>query len=182
MTVLRKGRHGSADVEPGLREVAREPRRNRRCTVLSPTSAITSGSCCGSSEPRKLVGALPNGSECASCSIIVNFINSIPQEVTLDVTDPDVGQRVLFEGNQGLLFEHVLNGTNSNISETVSFASANGIRRVILITRQNVGIGLDDLQYSNPVPEPSTALLLVCGLAVFGMRRRFQTTTILRRV
>ena len=96
--------------------------------------------------------------------------------VGLHVTDPDFNNNVSFFGPSGLLDIQVYpGGTEPHVF--MGFQDAAGISQIVVKSSipgggGSGGIGIDDLRFGTPVPEPSTALLLAAGLVGLAARRR----------
>ena len=108
---------------------------------------------------------------CGGCRIIVSFLDPLPTQVGLYVADADPGQSAEFSGPGGLLYTGVVNTTcctGSGDKFFVGFEDPQGISGVVLTPTPSGGLGLDDLRFGSPVPEPSTAALLMIGLALLA--------------
>lgn len=128
-----------------------------------------------SSPPHNIRGAAEalDGSllECKFCSIIVEF--DVPRaQVGLWVTDPDNGQVAAFFGPAGSLAALTLTSANSGTAAFLGYEASGGISRVEVRTIPWLGVGIDDLTFSQPIPEPSTALLLGLGVLALALIRR----------
>jgi hypothetical protein len=125
------------------------------------------------SSPNKIVGAIGDPpTKCQSCAIVVTFLDPIPTQVAFWVSDPDFGQFAEFSGPGGLLGTLSVTSQDSGTPFFMGFEDASGILSVTVHTVGSFGVGIDDLQFGTPVPEPSTALLLFGGLIGLSIRRR----------
>jgi hypothetical protein len=101
------------------------------------------------SPPMKIIatkyGAAGNLELCERCGIIVPFLDPLPREVGLYVTEADARQSVLFSGPTGFLAELSTNGPFLGGPSFVGYAHENGISAVVLRSVPTAGIGLDDL-------------------------------------
>ena len=109
-------------------------------------------------------------------SIIVTFLDPIPTIVGFYITDPDFNNNAAFFGPGGLLDLQVL-GPGTEATTFVGFEHAGGISRVVVKSSipgggGSGGIGVDDLRFGNPVPEPSTGALVALGIAMIAVGRR----------
>ncbi len=149
-----------------------------RVSVAVPTTST-------SSLPNKIVGTVvdPNGNLfwCDPCSIVVSFLDPLPTQVGFFVTDPDVGQSARFFGASGLVGTlSVTGGSNSNYPFFFGLEDSGGISRVVLKTVPCCGVGMDDLRFGAPVPEPGTGSLILGGLAILVLRRRWAASAVPR--
>jgi hypothetical protein len=107
--------------------------------------------------PNKIIGAKfdAGGSlvQCERCGIRISFVDPIPTEVSLYITDPDGGQSAQFFGP-----------SSSAFPEFVEFLDLGGISDIVLISRPSVGIGFDSLSFAAPVPEPPETTLVAMAL------------------
>jgi hypothetical protein len=129
--------------------------------------------------PNKIIGAkFDSGGSligCERCGIRISFLDPIPTEVSLFITDPDSGQSARFLGPGGLLGAIAIAPASSSFPELVSFSHLGGITEVELVSAPGVGIGFDSLQISAPVPEPAAGSLLAAfalSTAIAKRRRR----------
>jgi len=127
------------------------------------------------SAPNKIVGTINHPAQglikCQSCAVVVTFLNPIPTQVGFWVADPDFGQFAEFFGPSGLLSTLSVTTTNSGSPFFLGFEDPDGVSEVVLHSTAQFGVGLDNLQFGTPVPEPSTAALVLLGIACFARRR-----------
>jgi len=131
------------------------------------------------SKPNKIVGAIGSSLDsvvkCQPCAVVVTFMDPLPTQVGFWVSDPDFGQFAEFSGPIGLLSTLSVTSHDSGTPFFIGFEDANGISQVAMHSVQSFGVGIDDLQFGTPIPEPSTALLVACGLVGLAVRRRRAT-------
>lgn len=109
---------------------------------------------------------------CGGCRIIVSFLDPLPTQVGLYIADADIGQTAAFSGPNGLLYTGVADPsccTGSGDKFFVGFEDPLGISSVVLTPTPSGGLGLDDLRFGSPIPEPSTAALVMIGLIALGV-------------
>ena len=121
------------------------------------------------------IGAGGNILQYDAGSIIVTFLDPIPTIAGLHITDPDLNNNASFFGPTGLLDTQIyLGGTVPHIF--FGFEDPNGISSIVVKTSLpggvGGGVGIDDVQFGAPIPEPSTALLLMTGLLGLASYRR----------
>ena len=125
-------------------------------------------------------------------AVLQNFltgVNCLPcQPVVIDFLTPMqlIGMDLVSAGNSAAFtVENTLLGTstlfninvgvNNNPDVFAGFFDPAGINRITIATSINGAIGLNDLRLEQPVPEPSTMLLMGTGLAgMIGWRYRKQ--------
>jgi hypothetical protein len=101
------------------------------------------------SPPMKVIatkyGAAGNLEQCERCGLIIRFLDPLPRQVGLYVTEADAGQSVLFSGPGGFIAEAQTGGPFVGGPSFVGYAHEGGISAVVLRSVQTAGIGLDDL-------------------------------------
>jgi hypothetical protein len=116
-----------------------------------------------------------------SCAVIVTFLGPLPAQAGFWVADPDFGQYAEFFGPSGLIATLSVTSTDSGTPFFMGFEDLAGISEVVLHSTAQFGVGLDNLQFGSPVPEPSSAALLSFGVASLALRGRFSTRLHARR-
>jgi hypothetical protein len=170
-------------------------------TQLQPMGVLVSGvdttGCC---QPGRVIdvslgdlGVLPFGGSGRQALVYgipgdqLNFSFVLPDSstpttwdtVSLRVGDGDASAesfRVTFKGTGGSVLsvqEFTTTSGAVNGGATVSFFSPLGIQRVEVLGIGNFsGGGVDDLSFTNAVPEPASAALMLGGLLLLSARRR----------
>lgn len=133
------------------------------------------------SPPNKITGAqLVDGGivGCKFCGIVVEF-DAPRAQVGFWVADPDFGQYADFFGPSGSLGTLSVTSHDSGTPFFMGFEEQAGIIRVEIHSVPGVGLGIDNLMFSNvAVPGPASFALLAGGLLAVaagrsGNRRRW---------
>jgi hypothetical protein len=131
------------------------------------------------SAPNKIVGTINHPLQglikCQSCAVVVTFLGPLPTQAGFWVADPDFGQFAEFFGPSGLIATLSVTSTNSGAPFFMGFEDLSGISEIVLHSTAQFGVGLDNLQFGAPVPEPSTAALVLFGVASLALRGRLST-------
>ena len=121
--------------------------------------------------PNKVIGAKYDVGggliQCERCGIRITFLDPIPTEVSLFITDADAGQSAQFFGPSGLLDAFTI-APPIDPFELMSLTHPSGISEVLLVSAPGLGIGFDSLQFGAPVPEPSSGVLVAFGLVLLS--------------
>lgn len=145
----------------------------------APFVATENGPVANASAPNKIVGTINHPLQglikCQSCAVVVTFLGPLPTQAGFWVSDPDFGQYAEFFGPSGLIATLSVTGTDSDTPFFMGFEDLAGISEVVLHSTAQFGVGLDNLQFGSPVPEPSSAALLFFGVASLALRGRFST-------
>ncbi len=83
--------------------------------------------------------------QCERCGIMIRFLDPLPRQVGLYVTEADAGQSVLFSSPSGPRVALSTSGPFVGGPSFVGYEDANGVSAVVLRSAQTAGIGVDDL-------------------------------------
>lgn len=129
------------------------------------------------SPPNKVIGTINHPTQglikCQSCAVVVTFLSPLPTQAGFWIADPDLGQFAEFFGPSGLVDSLGVTTADSSSPFFVGVEDLGGITEIVLHSTAQLGVGLDNLQFGSPVPEPSSAALVMAGIAlvVFSGRR-----------